>query len=80
MDLVPVAVEAFYRDEIGVGHALLLAKLPADQQEQALSACFREDWSGSSDRKAKRILLPVRSLQFLDRTEHLALSQGCALR
>src|SRR5271156_7127510 len=64
IDLVPTAVEAFYRDEIGVGHALLLAKLPANQQEQALSACFREDWSGSSDRKAKRILLPVRSLQF----------------
>ena len=42
----------------------MLAKLPADQQEQALSACFREDWSASSDRKAKRILLPVRSLQF----------------
>src|SRR3984957_18676202 len=61
--LVPVAVEAFYRDEIGVGHALLLAKLPANQQEQALPACFREDWSGSSDRKAKRILLPVRNLQ-----------------
>jgi ParB family chromosome partitioning protein len=64
IDLVPAAVEAFYRDEIGVGHALLLAKLPADQQEQALSACFREDWSASSDRKAKRMLLPVRSLQF----------------
>jgi ParB family transcriptional regulator, chromosome partitioning protein len=64
VDLVPVAVEAFYREEIGVGHALLLAKLPANQQEQALPACFREDWSGSSDRKAKRILLPVRSLQF----------------
>jgi ParB family transcriptional regulator, chromosome partitioning protein len=64
MDLIPAAVEAFYRDEIGVGHALLLAKLPADQQEQALSACFREDWSGSSDRKAKRMLLPVRNLQF----------------
>jgi ParB family transcriptional regulator, chromosome partitioning protein len=64
IDLVPAAVEAFYRDEIGVGHALLLAKLPADHQEQALSACFREDWSASSDRKAKRILLPVRSLQF----------------
>ncbi|MGD0443960.1 MAG: hypothetical protein ABSA39_08485 [Edaphobacter sp.] len=47
IDLVPSAVEAFYRDEIGVGHALLLAKLPAKQQEQALSACFREDWSGS---------------------------------
>jgi len=64
MDLIPAAVEAFYRDEIGVGHALLLAKLPADQQEQALPACFREDWSGSSDRKAKRMLLPVRNLQF----------------
>ena len=64
IDLVPAVVEAFYRDEIGVGHALLLAKLPADQQEQALSACFREDWGASSDRKAKRILLPVRSLQF----------------
>jgi ParB family chromosome partitioning protein len=63
-ELAPVVVEAFYREEIGVGHALLLAKLPADQQEQALSACFREDWSVSSDRKAKRILLPVRSLQF----------------
>jgi ParB family chromosome partitioning protein len=64
IDLIPAAVEVFYRDEIGVGHALLLAKLPADQQEQALSACFREDWSGSNDRKVKRILLPVRSLQF----------------
>jgi ParB family transcriptional regulator, chromosome partitioning protein len=64
IDLVPAAVEAFYRDEIGVGHALLVAKLPSDQQEQALSACFREDWGASSDRKAKRILLPVRSLQF----------------
>jgi ParB family chromosome partitioning protein len=63
IDLVSAAVEAFYRDEIGVGHALLLAKLPVDQQEQALSACFREDWGASSDRKAKRLLLPVRSLQ-----------------
>jgi ParB-like chromosome segregation protein Spo0J len=65
IDLVPAAVEAFYRNEIGVGHALLLAKLPADQQEQAFSACFREDWGASSDRKAKRILLPVRSLSLI---------------
>src|SRR5580692_1830956 len=54
-------VDAFYREEIGVGHALLLAKLQPDQQEQALSACFREDWSGAS--KNRRILLPVRNLQ-----------------
>jgi len=61
-DLVPKAVEAFYADEIGVGHALLLAKLPTDQQEQALSACFKEVYNGSQ--KPARILLPVRNLQF----------------
>jgi ParB family chromosome partitioning protein len=59
-DLAPAAVEAFYADSIGVGHALLLAKLPADQQEQALKACFKEVYAngdktakiGDCDRKA----------------------------
>jgi ParB family chromosome partitioning protein len=36
--------------------------LPADQQEQALSACFKEVYNGSQ--KPARILLPVRNLQF----------------
>jgi ParB family chromosome partitioning protein len=62
-ELAPVIVEAFYREEIGVGHALLLAKLQPDKQEPALAACFKEEWSGG-DRKAKRLLLPVRNLQF----------------
>jgi ParB family chromosome partitioning protein len=61
-DLVPDAVEAFYADEIGVGHALLLAKLPAEQQAQALSACFKEVYNNGA--KPARILLPVRNLQF----------------
>jgi ParB family chromosome partitioning protein len=61
-DLVPAAVEAFYADEIGVGHALLLAKLPADQQAQALSACFKEVYNNGT--RPARILLPVRNLQF----------------
>jgi ParB family transcriptional regulator, chromosome partitioning protein len=61
-DLVPPAVDAFYADEIGVGHALLLAKLPADQQEAALSACFKEVYNNGA--KPARILLPVRNLQF----------------
>jgi ParB family transcriptional regulator, chromosome partitioning protein len=39
------------------------SELPLDKQEEALKACFREDWSASGSRKAKRILLPVRSLQ-----------------
>ena len=47
---------------IGVGHALLLAKLQPAQQEQALANCFREEWNGAGA-KAKRILLPVRHLQ-----------------
>ncbi|SFS13964.1 ParB/RepB/Spo0J family partition protein [Granulicella pectinivorans] len=62
IDLVPIVVEAFYRDEIGVGHALLLAKLPADQQGLALQACFKEVYNGGD--KPTRILLPVRNLQF----------------
>ncbi|WP_317890988.1 ParB/RepB/Spo0J family partition protein [Granulicella arctica] len=61
-DLVPSAVDAFYADEIGVGHALLLAKLPADQQEAALQSCFKEVHNGGS--KPARILLPFRNLQF----------------
>jgi ParB family chromosome partitioning protein len=61
-DLVPAAVEAFYADDIGVGHALLLAKLPAEQQVHALSACFKEVYNNGA--KPARILLPVRNLQF----------------
>jgi len=62
-ELTQNVVDAFYREEIGVSHALLLAKLQPTQQEQALAACFKEDWSAGGQ-KPKRILLPVRSLQF----------------
>ena len=62
-ELVPAIVEAFYAEEIGVGHALLLAKLQPAQQEAALASCFREDWGGAAG-KAKRIVLPVRHLQY----------------
>jgi ParB family transcriptional regulator, chromosome partitioning protein len=61
-ELAAPVVEAFYAEEIGVGHALLLAKLQPAQQEQALANCFREEWNGGGA-KAKRILLPVRHLQ-----------------
>jgi ParB family chromosome partitioning protein len=60
-ELTAAVTEAFAKDEIGVGHALLLAKLQPAEQEQALSACFREDWNGGQG-KVKRILLPVRHL------------------
>jgi ParB family transcriptional regulator, chromosome partitioning protein len=62
-DLVPAAVDAFYADEIGVGHAVLLSKLPAAQQEVALKACFKEVYNNGASKPAC-ILLPVRNLQF----------------
>jgi ParB family transcriptional regulator, chromosome partitioning protein len=61
-ELSTPVIEAFYAEEIGVGHALLLAKLQPAQQEQALANCFREEWNGAGA-KAKRILLPIRHLQ-----------------
>ena len=59
-ELAPVVAEAFTKDEIGVGHALLLAKLQPAQQEQALAACYQEVYGSG---KSKRVLLPVRHLQ-----------------
>jgi ParB family chromosome partitioning protein len=61
-ELSAPVVDAFYAEEIGVGHALLLAKLQPDQQEKALAECFREEWAGGGT-KPKRNLLPVRHLQ-----------------
>jgi ParB family transcriptional regulator, chromosome partitioning protein len=61
-DLCDDAAAAFYQEHIGVGHALLLAKLPSAQQESALKACFKEVHTASED-KPTRILLPVRNLQ-----------------
>jgi ParB family chromosome partitioning protein len=61
VELVPAVIEAFSQDEIGVGHALLLAKLQSAQQEEALAACYQEQYTNGS--KGKRILLPVRHLQ-----------------
>jgi ParB family chromosome partitioning protein len=60
-ELAPASVEAFTKDEIGLGHALLLAKIQPGQQEEALAACWQESYAGGS--KAKRILLPVRHLR-----------------
>jgi ParB family chromosome partitioning protein len=60
-ELAPAVVEAFAKDEIGVGHALLLAKLQHEQQQEALAACWQESYGNGS--KSKRILLPVRHLR-----------------
>ena len=61
VELSHAVAEAFAKDEIGVGHALLLAKLQPAQQEEALTACYQEQYGSTN--KSKRILLPVRQLQ-----------------
>lgn len=60
-NLTPAVTEAFVKEEIGLGHALILAKLQHDEQEQALSACYQEVYGNGS--KARRVLLPVRHLK-----------------
>jgi ParB family transcriptional regulator, chromosome partitioning protein len=55
--LVPSIAEAFLADEIGVGHALEIAKLPQEQQQKALDAAFRQVWNGSAHSRA---VVPIR--------------------
>src|ERR1700686_4279174 len=58
-DLIPPVAEAFLKDTIAIGHALLIAKLPASQQQEALSAAFRGLWTSEGN---SQVLIPVREL------------------
>jgi ParB family chromosome partitioning protein len=58
-ELIPPIAEAFLADRIGVGHALLIAKLPAAQQQAAFSAAFRSMWTSDGN---QQVLIPVREL------------------
>ena len=71
-DLCDDVAAAFYQNHIGVGHALLLAKLPAEMQTLGLTACFKEVYTGTGDKPAS-ILLPVRNLRFWIETNVLLL-------
>ncbi len=51
--------EAFLKDQITIGHALLIAKLPASQQQEAFSASFRGLWTSEGN---SQVLIPVREL------------------
>lgn len=57
VELIPSIVEAFLADQIGVGHALEIAKLPQAQQEKAFDAAFRTVWHGGKD---TLVVLPLR--------------------
>jgi ParB family chromosome partitioning protein len=56
-DLIPPVAEAFLKDQITIGHALLIAKLPAAQQQKAFAATFRGMWTSDGN---TQVLIPVR--------------------
>jgi ParB family transcriptional regulator, chromosome partitioning protein len=58
-DLIPPVAEAFLKDQITIGHALLIAKLPAGQQQEAFAAAFRGMWTSEGN---SQVLIPVREL------------------
>jgi len=58
-DLIPPVAEAFLKDQITISHALLIAKLPASQQQEAFAAAFRGLWTSEGN---SQVLIPVREL------------------
>jgi ParB family chromosome partitioning protein len=58
-ELIPPIAEAFLADRITIGHALLIAKLPAGQQQEACNAAFRQMWTSGGN---TQVLIPVREL------------------
>ncbi|MGA7294878.1 MAG: ParB/RepB/Spo0J family partition protein [Terriglobales bacterium] len=67
-DLIPTVAEAFLKDTIAIGHALLIAKLPDSQQQEAFNAAFRGMWTTDGN---SQVLIPVRELA-LCRAPHKA--------
>src|SRR6266849_1690950 len=60
LDLTEPVADAFVAGHIGLGHALLIAKLAGDVQEKALAHCF-DGYYAAND--ADRSLVPVSRLQ-----------------
>ncbi len=56
-ELIPDTAEVFQANQITAGHAVLISRLPQDQQKEALAATFREDW-----RTKEKHAIPVREL------------------
>jgi len=56
-ELISEAAEVFQANQITAGHAILISRLPQDQQKGALDAAFREDW-----RSKEKHAIPVREL------------------
>ena len=71
LDLIPAVAGAFTAGHIGIEHALLIAKLGADVQEEALRRCF-DGYYAAND--AERSLVPVSRLQaWIEQNVYLSL-------
>jgi ParB family chromosome partitioning protein len=57
--LIPTVADAFLKDQVTIGHALLIAKLPEAQQQEAFNAAFRQMWTSEGN---TQVLIPVREL------------------
>jgi ParB family chromosome partitioning protein len=58
-ELIPDAADAFLADRLTIGHALLIAKLPPAQQQEAFKAAFKSTWMTSGQTE---ILIPAKEL------------------
>jgi len=58
-ELIEPVAEAFMSDKITIGHALLIAKLPPQNQQEAFNAAFRQMWTSEGDQS---VLIPVKEL------------------
>jgi ParB family transcriptional regulator, chromosome partitioning protein len=58
-ELIGPVAEAFLANKITIGHALLIAKLPAAHQQEAFNASFRQMWTSEGN---TQVLIPVREL------------------
>jgi ParB family chromosome partitioning protein len=71
LDLIPPVAAAFTAGHIGIEHALLIAKLEAGVQEEALRRCF-DGYHAAND--AERSLVPVSRLQaWIEQNVYLSL-------
>ncbi len=57
--LIPPIAEAFLADKLSIGHATLIAKLPAAHQPDAFTASFRSVWITEGQ---TQMLVPVKEL------------------
>src|SRR5579871_2683908 len=74
LDLVPAAADAFAAGHIGIEHALLIAKIMPEVQEEALRHCF-DGYYADDDKE--RSLVPVSRLQaWIEHNVYLSLKSA----